>query len=604
MWSADDHTQLNQDEDHVSRDHPSPFVSWRNFQWPAILTLFAISLTLGYVGFSEYAVSAGLDLTPADTFYRTLQLAALESGAVSGRIPWELEIARWALPFLTAYTAVLALATIFRQQFRLVRLRFLNSHIIICGLGAKGLQLAERFADSGYAVVAIERDAYNSAIPVCNELGITTLVCDARESACLKRARADKAKQLIAVCGDDGTNLEIAVRARQLNRDRRSGTLTCTLHLTNPRLYTLLREEEFGSEASPNVRLEVFNLYERGARELIRAYPVPRSEQSASPSSITVMIIGLAELGKSVLIQIAREWHMHPQESQPDLSFILLDSHAEDVVDALLHRFPRMSETCALRPVSIDVNDETALEKAILRTRKADLVPDIAYVCLGNPSAGFQTALQLRGLLEHTSQPVIVSMPEDSGLAAILQRDAGTASSERNIHPFDIFKHTCTLELILLGSHELMARAVHEHYLDEQMKAGEDLGSRRALVPWDSLPEDLRDSNRRQVDLIRVKLERAGCGIKPLVDWDARSHPFSETQIDMMARLEHQHWMDERVSSGWTFAPGPEDPVKRTHAEILPWEELSEQAKAKDRQTVTSIPRILVRAGFQIDEPG
>jgi hypothetical protein len=194
-------------------------------------------------------------------------------------------------------------------------------------------------------------------------------------------------------------------------------------------------------------------------------------------------------------------------------------------------------------------------------------------------------------------------MPEGSGLASILHQDAGTASSQRNIHPFDILKHTCTPELILRGSHELMARAIHEYYLRQRLEDGEQPGQRRALVPWESLPEDLRESNLRQVDLMRIKLDRAGYAIMPLIDWDAGSYSFSKAEIELMARIEHQHWISERGANGWTYAPGSPDPINKTHPDLITWEELPERAREKDRQTVTSIPKILARAGYQIYKP-
>lgn len=603
MWSADDHTQSIQGEQYPSRDKQSTLITWRKLQWPVLFTLFSICYAVGYLGFSKYSIRLGLDLSPFDKLYRTLQLAVLESGSVSGHIPWELEIARWALPLLTAYTAILTLATVFREQFRLLRLRFLSSHVVICGLGAKGCQLAEIFSNSGEEVVVLEKKADNPALLVCKELGMTTLVGDARESAYLIKARVDKAKHFIVVCGDDGTNLEIAMRARAINRDRKGSPLTCALHLVNPRLYTLLREEELGVEAYPNVRLEVFNLYERGAQELIRTYPIPSSQSTTTSEPTTVMIIGLAEIGKSLLIKLARDWYEHHSGSRPDLCFVLLDQRAESIVEALQRRFPRMPNACDLLATDIDLCDETALENTIFRYLSDDHVPDIVYICLDDHSLGFQTALQLRRLLHQKTVPIIVSMPEDSGLAAILNQDAGTASSQRKIFPFDILKHTCTPELVLRGSYELMARAIHEYYLQLRMEDGEEPGQRRALVPWESLPEDLRESNRRQVDLMRIKLDRAGYDVKPLLDWDARSYSFRNAEVELMARIEHQYWVNERKSNGWTYAPGPEDPAKKTHPDLLAWEELTERAKDKDRQTVISIPKILARAGYQIYKP-
>jgi hypothetical protein len=329
---------------------------------------------------------------------------------------------------------------------------------------------------------------------------------------------------------------------------------------------------------------------------MLRKYPAFQDDQSATLEPTFVMILGFGDIGENLIIQLARDWYEHHKISQPKLSIAVYDQYAKIRGDVVQRHFPRLSEACDLIAVDVDLNDEAALEKSITQQTINAKHPDIAYICLNDHSLGFQTALQLRRLL--TS--IIVSMPEDSGLATILQQAAGTASSQRNIHPFDFLKHSCNPDLVLRGSHELMARAVHENYLQQRLEDGEELGQRRALVPWDSLPEDLRESNRRQVDLIRIKLDRAGYAIIPLVDWDAHSYSFIEAQIELMARLEHQYWVDERESAGWKYAPSPEDLVKKTHPDLLPWEELSEGSKDKDRQAVINLPKVLARAGFQV----
>jgi hypothetical protein len=120
------------------------------------------------------------------------------------------------------------------------------------------------------------------------------------------------------------------------------------------------------------------------------------------------------------------------------------------------------------------------------------------------------------------------------------------------------------------------------------------------MTPWEDLPEDLKESNRRQVDHTRLKLHRVGCGIKPIQDWDASDFKFSPAEIEVMAEMEHQHWMEERLKSGWRYSPGAEDPQNKTHPDLVPWEDLSETAREKDRQPHYSLPKTLARSGFQI----
>ena len=99
-----------------SRPHKRQiFQFWRENQWLVVLVFLPLSLVLGYIGFYKFnqVTAGGRSLT--DLLYLTLQLTTLESGAVSGPVSWELEVARLLVPLMTAYTAILAVAVIFRK---------------------------------------------------------------------------------------------------------------------------------------------------------------------------------------------------------------------------------------------------------------------------------------------------------------------------------------------------------------------------------------------------------------------------------------------------------------------------------------------------------
>ena len=86
------------------------------------------------------------------------------------------------------------------------------------------------------------------------------------------------AGHLVAVTDDDGVNAEIAVRGQGLLREAaqaghgRSRPLTCTVHLVDPQLYELARTREMALEAGVPLRLELFNVFDRGARLLWSQY--------------------------------------------------------------------------------------------------------------------------------------------------------------------------------------------------------------------------------------------------------------------------------------------------------------------------------------------
>ena len=91
-----------------------------------------------------------------------------------------------------------------------------------------------------------------------------------------------------------------------------------------------------------------------------------------------------------------------------------------------------------------------------------------------------------------------------------------------------------------------------------------------------------------------------GCGIEPLTTWDPPQFEFTPEEIERMARLEHKRWVEERRMNGWTYAPAPKNIKKKTTPYLVPWEELTEDIKELDRNTVRDLPGLLARIGFQI----
>ena len=211
---------------HVNRAMGKKLGQWlRDHKWLLIGLMWIAAFCLGYIGFSNYYASIGDTRSPSHICYVTMQLFVLESGPVPGPVGWELQVARFLAPLVAVYTAIQAVAIILREQLLLFRLRFLRGHIVICGLGRKGLLLCRAFRQSGERVVVIEHNKDNELISQCREYGAAVLIDNAASPSVLRRAGVDKAKYIISVCGDDGTNAEIAVHSRELVRERKGKVL-------------------------------------------------------------------------------------------------------------------------------------------------------------------------------------------------------------------------------------------------------------------------------------------------------------------------------------------------------------------------------------------
>ena len=230
-----------------------------DYQWHLLAIAWGCAMFLGIAGFNQHAALHNLPNSFWDNLYLTLQLIPMHSGDAQPPVPWMLEIARFAIPLLTAAVEVKALFVLFDLQIQKLRLSKLNGHIVICGLSRKGFLLASQFRLMGKPVVVIEWDDENEWIESCREQGMYVLLGDASDSNLLMKARILHAEGLFAVCDNDGINVEIALHTQDLVKKRDGEPLICLLHVSDPQLCNLLREQETRLEQAP-FKLELFRV--------------------------------------------------------------------------------------------------------------------------------------------------------------------------------------------------------------------------------------------------------------------------------------------------------------------------------------------------------
>lgn len=143
---------------------------------------------------------------------------------------------------------------------------------------------------------------------------------------------------------------------------------------------------------------------------------------------------------------------------------------------------------------------------------------------------------------------------------------------------------------------ETIARAIHQAYRRAQV--GSLPKDDPSLRPWEALPETLKRSNRDQAAHIVEKVRLIGCTLHPRQD-GGRRFRFRRGEVDALAAIEHERWMAQRLADGW--GPGPvRDVIAKTSPLFVPYAELPEPEKGKDREAVRNIPRLLARAGLRI----
>ena len=199
-----------------------------------------------------------------------------------------------------------------------------------------------------------------------------------------------------------------------------------------------------------------------------------------------------------------------------------------------------------------------------------------------------------------------VGILSDSGRAAHeILRDKDW-EGKKNL--LDLPNDPMTLQIFITGrthsdfltkeQKEQLARKAHENYLEE--KENREFKD-PALLPWDNLPDNLKQSNLEQIEFIADKLASAGLKIRKIdKEHPTRFKGFSKDQILRMAEMEHARWNIERLKDGWRL--GVKDTERKTSPYIIPWNELSDDIKKYDIDPVTDIPQFLDSVGYEIFE--
>jgi hypothetical protein len=567
-------------------------------RWIIIVGFITVSLILGYIGFSKYFQTEGIPRTPLDLLYLTLQLLTMESGAVTGKVNLELQIARYLAPLAAASAIIQAFLTVFAGRVQQAWLRMRGDHVVVCGLGRKGARLVQELCDRGERVVVIEPDEKNRDALHCRELGAIVLTGAANDVWMLRKAGLLRAKTIIAVAGDDGTNVETAVRAHEVNQHRRSGKLRCVVHVADPGLQTILKQHEIFADQADRFEMELFNSYEIGARAMLREPPLMRAYDCQSDQLQThLLIIGLGHLGQTLLSRAVRDWKIDRRDDRQLLKITGVDADALDKRRWLELHYPTMVAENDFRFVDVDIRDPAFSEGSFL-TREEQQTVTAAYICLDDDSLATFAALTLRRILD-VHIPIIVRMSEEAGLATLLGTELSGNGAIDGVRAIGLMDIACRLDAVLGGNREILAQAIHQNYLQDQLVRAMDEKGNPAIVSWQHLPENLKESNRQQADQIVEKLAAIGCKIVACPLGEVELIDLAAEEIEYLAEMEHKRFVQERIAAGWRLGE-KKDIANRISPHLISWSELAEEIRDNDRNAVRRLPAVLAKADFAI----
>jgi hypothetical protein len=162
----------------------------------------------------------------------------------------------------------------------------------------------------------------------------------------------------------------------------------------------------------------------------------------------------------------------------------------------------------------------------------------------------------------------------------------------------DAFLRLVARDVLFGSTREDLGRAAHACFLDNQR--GKRAETDDSMRPWEELREELKESNRKQADDIPNKLRAVSCGFETMPSGEQTGQfEFTEAEIKVMARLEHDRWNQERLREGWRLGPKKNNNDRITPY-LVPFDDLDAETQQWDVEAVRAIPDLVRRAGFRI----
>lgn len=497
-------------------------------------------------------------------------------------------VAMYMAPIVALWVTASVVVALYARHWTELRARRRRGHAVVCGLGEKGLRSARALLAEGFKVTGIDLNGTGDAAIDVKARGATVLEGDATQSHVLKTARVDRAAVVVCACDADSANATIASQVEQLTARGRNGQrVQVYVHLANPDLSGILRAPTFGLES---LRLHFFNIYELWARALTDEAEFDKlvSDARRRPH---IVVVGSTGLARSLLIWAAQRWYRLCPDLGRRIRITLVAPDASSQCAALARQYPALPRTAELVSVDQAVGASSPIDPTVISGNDADEFKTTSYLCLFDDAENLSLALQAQQHVPSGSRVVVPASAWTAELAGLLLH------GDETIRAVGYSEDPDSLDVLRDSRRESMAREVHAHYL------GTGEASRDANVGWRFLREDLRESNRAQVDTLDAQLAALWYEIVPLLEWDKPAAEFDDTAVETLAQLEHVRWCEEKRRLGYVYKEGAQrddDAVPPIHPDLVPWEKLGESARNKDRNAVRAWPSILDHAGYAI----
>jgi Trk K+ transport system NAD-binding subunit len=182
----------------------STLLLWLTYDMPGMSfvdALYFSTETIATVGYGDFSFSG------QPTWLRLFSIVLMFAGITTTAV-------------LVAFVADLLLSRRLAYSAGRRKVRELQDHMIVVGLGSFGVRVAADLKAAGHDVAVIELNDENRYLSAAADLGIPVIFGDATLPSTLEAARIDDAVAVAVLTDDDMVNIETAIVSRERSKDR------------------------------------------------------------------------------------------------------------------------------------------------------------------------------------------------------------------------------------------------------------------------------------------------------------------------------------------------------------------------------------------------
>jgi hypothetical protein len=492
------------------------------------------------------------------------------------------EIAHWALPALAAWAGLWIVWLKIRNPLRLRWITLKGDHLVIAGDDGLAARVAARARAARRRVILWVSRGSERWVRRAADRGAPH-VSQRRAGGGVGRLGLARARAVLVAGADDTLNIRLAqAAADEANRVRPPGDpLEVIARVDDIDLQASLKARRAAEAHHQGARLRFASVPDITARALFVSQSLDRFTRVGQTGRL-VFLLNFSPVLERLALRIIVGAHFR-DGARP--AFVVLDPAADRKRAVFLARNPGAEGLARMAFEAAAVDRPAEVEAALAAAIERHGRPTLILVDPGDAARALQIGAAVTAGFERLDEPcppVHAHMPGEPD-----------ASRGCGLFAFGGLDRLATPERLLQEQSDLLARSVHEFYLEGQLDKGEQIGARSTMLEWSELPEAVRDDNRLVADCYALKLRDIGAR---LIVGEAEGLTFEGDELEQLARAEHERWMAARRAEGWVYGQSRDDGARR-HPMIVAYDELTEETKALDREQIRIMARLVRQLG-------